>query len=138
MTLSTENIARIALTVIGNAKTDMPDSSTKAYQGFLTELGDYSMVISDVFQGWNGLDSKVAFVAVYLSYCQERENNAHAHNTKTRPKIVFVSRFISEEKVKEFLGCVYRLYEQACSLVGLKFIPSIPGALTKICMRKSH
>lgn len=148
MTLATENIARIALSVIGGTVSANSTSSvssvsrtsttngansaisTPSYQGFLTELGDYDMVVSNVFQGWCGIDSKVAFIAIYLSYCQAREDA-----TKKNTRIIFTSRFANTEKVKQFLECVYRLYEQACGEVGLKFIPSIPGALTKICIR---
>lgn len=120
MDLSTENISRLALSIVGDDEV----KKIPKYQYFILEIAKYPMITSPVFEGWYGVDSKVSIISLYFAY-----------QYKATSKITWLPESITKKKYLEFLDKVYDIYKDGCTIMGLKFVPHVPNGLMKICSR---
>jgi hypothetical protein len=126
--LSTENLVNIALELLGDGEATFTKnngigqkvSKIECYKILILEMLEYKIYFSEVFDGWNGIDSKLSMICIYF---------AQAHHSG---KKLFKSSNINNKKVDKFLERVYELYSKICFSIGLKFVPMIPNGLEKI------
>jgi hypothetical protein len=130
--LSTISITTIARDIFGSNTVTYSKSngiSTKdqkvpKYQAILLEMLEHKIYFSKAFEGWHGIDSKLPMIVLYF---------AHYHKLG---KPIFKPRKPNKD-VAAYLDKVFALYKDVCGYSGLKFVPTIPAGLEKICKKSN-
>jgi hypothetical protein len=97
------------------------------FKQLIEEICDYPLIMHPIFEGWQGMDSKLSVVLVHLAF-------QHTHDeTRTH---YFQS--CNQRMIKEIYAEVYAFYVNACQNIRIPFVPNINGLKTILENRKKR